>query len=298
MTKAILTTFLLSFTFLLSGQYAMNLGTTASPQKSLSHKVGHTIVEIVYSSPSVRGRDVFGELVPFGEVWRAGANRATTLSFSEDVTIKDQVIPKDTYALFILPQNANKWTLILNKVHTQWGAFDYSAEDDFLRLDLEASEIPHHESLNYEIQSGSPKSANILLQWADRQVDFEIKTRLTSSLASLLKQNFETLPKHLQWIHYLQAADILLHENEDLSTARNWIDISEKLSQANGEWNNQYYPKDYILQHLYWTKAKLLNLDNDKIGARSYIKKMRDLKGGYYKRKNAEIDNEIMTLGL
>src|SRR5205814_6939276 len=93
-----------------------------SPKSVLSQTIGFTDVTITYSRPSARGRQIFGGLVPYDKVWRTGANEATTISFSNDVTINRKALPKGTYSLHTIP-NKDEWTIVFNNVSNQWGSF-------------------------------------------------------------------------------------------------------------------------------------------------------------------------------
>src|SRR5688572_3927170 len=95
-----------------------------SPKASVSYTIGLTDVEIHYGSPAVKGRPVWGSLVPYDKIWRAGANEATTIEFSTDVNMEGQTLRAGKYALFIIPGETD-WTIIFNKKHDQWGAFGY-----------------------------------------------------------------------------------------------------------------------------------------------------------------------------
>jgi hypothetical protein len=108
---------------------------SASPDQALKQQVGFTELEIKYSRPSARGRVVFGELVPFNEIWRTGAHDATTITFSDSVEINGVNIPADTFSLFSIP-GKTEWTIILNKVAEMHGTSDYSADQDQIRFAL------------------------------------------------------------------------------------------------------------------------------------------------------------------
>ncbi|MBP7398769.1 MAG: DUF2911 domain-containing protein, partial [Chitinophagales bacterium] len=104
-----------------------------SPAETATATIGENIVTINYGSPRVKDRTIWGELVPYNEVWRAGANEATTISFTQDVMINGQLLKKDTYAFFAIP-TATDWTIIFNLDEKQWGAFKYNETDDALRF--------------------------------------------------------------------------------------------------------------------------------------------------------------------
>jgi len=106
-----------------------------SPLKKISETVNGVLVEMQYGSPGVKDRAIWGELVPFGEVWRTGANEATWISFDKDVTIAENKVPAGKYGLFTIPNN-EEWTVILNKTWDQWGAYDYDEAEDQVRFSV------------------------------------------------------------------------------------------------------------------------------------------------------------------
>ena len=113
--------------------FAQNLQLPRVSQKAtVMQRVGLTDVTIVYSRPGVKNREIWGGLVPYDKVWRTGANEATTLSVSTDVTIEGTKVPAGTYSLYTLP-GKDEWTLILNKTSKQWGT-DYDASQDLTRI--------------------------------------------------------------------------------------------------------------------------------------------------------------------
>jgi len=276
----------------LPAQYAMNLGTTVSPLRSISHKVGYTDVKVTYSSPSVNGRTIWGELEPYDEVWRAGANYATTISFSENVLINEKSIDKGTYALFIIPREHDDWTIILNKKAKQWGAFNYSEEEDIIRLSARPHTIYHQESLRYDIISDDSRSGVIAVMWDKVKVEFSFKTKLAEALSSVLEKNLINATNETRWINYIQAAEILLNENQSLLTARDWIDRAERDAQLEMEWHPQFYPKDYVLGHLYWTKSKILAAQQQYKDAIEYANHLISIEGQSFYSKEKE-DEEI-----
>lgn len=108
-------------------------GDIPSPRKEMKGTIGDAEVTVNYGSPSVKSRDIWGALVPYGEVWRTGANEATTVTFSKDVVVEGKPLAAGTYGLFTIP-GENSWTIIFNKNATQWGSNDYSDKEDALRV--------------------------------------------------------------------------------------------------------------------------------------------------------------------
>lgn len=124
-----------------------------SPAKTAEGMVGDAKVTISYSSPAVKGRTVWGDLVPLGEVWRAGANDATTFTTSKDIMVEGKTLPAGTYSFFIIPGEYES-TMIFNKVAKQWGAFNYDSKEDALRVSVPSQQTSTmEERLVYEVMS-------------------------------------------------------------------------------------------------------------------------------------------------
>lgn len=141
-----------------------------SPPQTATGKVGETTITINYHSPSVRGRQVFGELEAFGKVWRAGANEATTIEFDKDVTINGKKLKAGKYAFFTTPMEKGDWPIIFNSEHKQWGAYNLDQSKNVLESTAKVSKIEHTEMLTYSISNGM-----IHLDWATTRISFEIK---------------------------------------------------------------------------------------------------------------------------
>ena len=105
----------------------------ASPRDSVKGMIGRANVSVNYGSPSVKGRTIWGDLVPYGKVWRAGANEATVFTTDKDLRIEGQTLPAGSYGFFVIPEK-DKWTIIFNKTPKQWGAYEYKEKDDALRV--------------------------------------------------------------------------------------------------------------------------------------------------------------------
>jgi len=142
----------------------------ASPPATATGKIGAANVKIVYSQPSARGRKVMGGLVPYGEVWRTGANECTTIEFDKPVKIEGKDLAAGKYALFTIP-GENEWTVIINKDVKQWGAFKYKQEDDVLRVPVKPSKTTAPvETFNIAVGKD-----DVQLKWENTAVAFKIK---------------------------------------------------------------------------------------------------------------------------
>ena len=145
-----------------------------SPLARVTQFVGSVEVDVAYSRPAVNKRKIWGAVVPYGRVWRAGANEATTLTFSAPVTIEGQPLDAGTYTFFAIT-GEKEWTLIFNRVPQQWGAFDYNPEFDALRVRVSAAEAEHEEYLSYGVEVTGANTARAHLRWEKARVSFEIK---------------------------------------------------------------------------------------------------------------------------
>lgn len=125
-------------------------------------------VTLEYGRPQVRERQIWGALVPYGKVWRTGANEATTISFDQDVEIEGESLPAGTYGLFTIP-GEERWTVIFNKVADQWGAFNYDAGEDALRVEVEPRSHEHVEAMDFVIEGDE-----VVLRWEKLAVPFQV----------------------------------------------------------------------------------------------------------------------------
>ncbi len=148
-----------------------------SPKAAVIQIVGFTEVRIDYSRPGVKKRDIWGKLVPYDAVWRAGANEATKITFSSDVTVEGKKLKKGSYSFFAIP-GKNEWTLIFNKVADQWGAFEYNESEDALRVKVKTEKAIWQEWLSYTINKASDTAAVIRLEWEKIKVPFKVEVKL------------------------------------------------------------------------------------------------------------------------
>lgn len=118
-----------------------------SPRKQAKGQIGETSVEVDYGAPSVKGRVIWGELVAYDKVWRAGANENTTISFDKDVMVKGQKVPAGKYGLFIIPTNGEEWTVIFSKKNDAWGSNNYSDSNDLIRIKVKTKAAENSKEL-------------------------------------------------------------------------------------------------------------------------------------------------------
>ncbi len=148
-----------------------------SPRTSATGTIGATSITIDYSQPSVKGRAVWGSLVPYGQVWRTGADEATVFEVSADVRIEGEVLPAGKYALFTIPSEEGLWTVIFNKTYEQWGAYDYNMADDALRIEVSPSMVEEStEALTFTVDGGK-----VTLLWEKLALSFAVEEGAASA---------------------------------------------------------------------------------------------------------------------
>jgi hypothetical protein len=146
-----------------------------SPPRSTEATIGDLKVTINYSAPGVKGRTIFGDLVPYGKVWRTGANEATTVEISRDCKVGGSFLRAGKYALFSIP-GETEWTIIFNSVPDQWGAYNYEESKDALRFKVKpAKSAEFNERLKFEISSDATADGKVSLFWDNTQVTWEMR---------------------------------------------------------------------------------------------------------------------------
>ena len=198
------------------------------PRKSqnaqVSQTIGITDVTVKYSRPLVNGRKVWGGLVPYGEVWRAGANENTTITFTDPVSIEGKPLDKGTYGLFMIPTESD-WTVIFSKTNTAWGAFTYKPEEDVLRVTVKPAASDFHDALLYNFDQLTPDSALVTLRWDKLAVPFKVSVNVPQVVEQSLAKQFRGIVQYT-WVSYDDAANYFLDAKIDLPEALKYADLS------------------------------------------------------------------------
>lgn len=143
-----------------------------SPPAKAEALVGDLSIAINYSSPAVKGREIWGKLEPYGKVWRTGANEATTIEVNKDVTINGQKLPAGKYALFSIPQENDEWIVIFNKESNQWGAYNYKEDQDALRIKVKPGKTDELvERLKFDVSD----KGTVTFMWENVKWSFDVK---------------------------------------------------------------------------------------------------------------------------
>ena len=166
----------------------------------VTQRIGITDVTINYHRPMVNKRKVWGGLVPYGQVWRAGANENTTIKFTDPVTIEGKPLPKGTYGLHMIP-GENEWTVIFSKNSTSWGSFTYDQAEDALRVTVKPQAAEFHEALTYDFDDVGPDSSVVTLRWEKVAVPFKVGVNTHEIVAAEPAQPASRAgPVHLGWM--------------------------------------------------------------------------------------------------
>jgi len=201
-----------------------------SPFAKVWQVVGLTEITVDYSSPGVKGRKIWGGLVPYDQMWRAGANTATKVTFSKDVTFADKKVPAGTYAFFVIPGKTT-WTVILNKKADQAGTGrDYKQEDDLLRVTVHPKAAPFRERLAYLVTDFTDDKASLDLEWEKLRLSIPITVDTTNQALASIKNAVDNT-----WRTYANAARYMLENKKDYDAGMKLVDQSLALKE---DWFN------------------------------------------------------------
>lgn len=215
--------------FLAMGVLAASMATAQlktpqpSPSASITQTVGLIDVKIDYSRPGMKGRTVFGGIVPFGEIWRTGANKATAITLPEDVKIGGKDVKAGSYSIFTIP-NETEWTIIINNNTELWGAGAYKQEEDAARFTVKPTKITDaYETFTIDFSDLTSNSAHINLIWENTKVAFKIETNANEAVEAQIKEILVDGPSAGT---YYGAARYYLDNDKDLKQALTWIDVA------------------------------------------------------------------------
>jgi len=225
-----------------------------SPSQTLKQEFALSSIEINYSRPLVKGRKIFGDLVPYGKMWRTGANGATKITFGEDVKVGGVAVKAGSYALYSVP-NKGEWEIILNKGVNNGGLSGYKTEEDVARFKAKAEELPFSiESFTIDIADVKANTASIDLLWDNVLVSIPVEADIDSKIMSQIDNAINTDSRP-----YFQAASYYFDNGKDLKKALEWVN---KAIEAQ--------PDAFWIAHL---KAKIQAKSGDKAGAKATAQK-------------------------
>lgn len=249
-----------------------------SPPQTIKQDFGISSIELSYSRPGIKGRKVFGDLVPFGKVWRTGANNATTINFGDDVTIGGVKIPAGKYGLLTIPDKDN-WTVIVSKQVDVTNPADYKQASDLVRVNVKTSTLKDKvETFTMQFINVKPSTCDLQMMWENTEVVLPISSDLD---AVVMKQIDDAMNKDNR--PYFQAALYYLNNGKDLNQALTWFDKAIE-QQPDGYW---------IYHQRANTLAKLGRKDEAKIAAQKSIQLAKDAKNDDYVRLNEKLLEQL-----
>ncbi|HVQ34386.1 MAG TPA: DUF2911 domain-containing protein [Candidatus Bathyarchaeia archaeon] len=247
----------LAAALLTTGAYAQTAEIPApSPKAKVDQRVGLTDFSVDYSSPGVKGRKIWGALVPLGEMWRTGANAPTKLTASKDFTFGDKAVPAGTYVLLTIP-GASSWTVLLNKNLGVQGTNGYDPKDDVARVDVTPSSAGPRERLTFLFSDTSDEATRLDLEWESLRVSVPIKVDTKAQVRAGIDKSLADA-----WRPHFAAGRYLYDSGGDLDTALQYLDTSIAIQPT--WWNN-------------WIKAQVLAKKGRSADAIAAAQKAQDL---------------------
>jgi Protein of unknown function (DUF2911) len=195
-----------------------------SQRGTVSQRVGLSDITIAYHRPAVGGREIWGKTVPYGKVWRAGANENTIITLTDDVSVEGKPLPAGTYGLHTIPDK-DQWTIIFSKNATSWGSFSYDEKEDALRVNVKPHAAEAFEQLTYEFEDVKPDSAAATLRWEKLAVPFRITVDVKAVVLKSVKNELRNVGG-FTWAGYDEAAQWCLDNNYNLEEALKWEETS------------------------------------------------------------------------
>ena len=196
----------------------------ASPKASVSQRVGLTDIEIDYNRPAVNKRKVWGEVVPWNEPWRAGANENTTITFNTPVTVGGKMLPAGTYGIHMIPTEKD-WTVALSNVSTAWGSFSYDPKEDAVRFTVTPRPGEFEERLQYRFEDPTADATTAVLSWEKLEVPIPIQVDTKAIVFENIKSQMRGLPR-FSWQGWNQAAQWTVTNDYQLDQGLEWADRS------------------------------------------------------------------------
>jgi hypothetical protein len=220
-----------------------------SPKGSVMQTVGTTDITITYNRPGVKGRTIWGGLVPYDQVWRTGANEATVFQVSDDVLVNGQKLAKGSYSLHTIP-GRDQWTVIFNKTANQWGSYSYDQAHDALRVTVKPERAEFREWMGFEIPEMTTDTAKVVLRWENVAVPFTVDTQATQKSLEAAEKAIASMNNN-RWLTPYRAADFAFSNNR-MTEAQRWLDLSLKEQETTAN---------------LWLKARMLHAQGRKADA-------------------------------
>ncbi|CAH0996488.1 hypothetical protein EMA8858_02620 [Emticicia aquatica] len=192
----------------------------ASPSTTLTQSLGLTKITIDYSRPSVKGRKIFGDLVPYGKIWRTGANKITSIKFDDDVLVNGAAMKAGSYGLYTIP-GKNEWTIIFNRDDKQWGSYGYDINKDVIRFNVQPMQPQEFaEKMTIDFVEFTPTTAFLSIKWESTEVRFKIEQKVEEKILAEITE--KTSKADVTTDTYFSAADYYYQKGIKLDQALEW----------------------------------------------------------------------------
>jgi tetratricopeptide (TPR) repeat protein len=257
-----------------------------SPLARIEQAVGLAQVNIEYSRPGVKDRKIFGGMLPYGELWRTGANAASKITFSEAVIIEGQEVPAGSYAIFSIP-GKEEWTIILNKDLNAWGEGAYDQSKDQVRFKAKPKTLGHHvENLTFTFDELTLTGGKVILMWEKTMVEFPLETKAEEQV---MAQIDKAMNPSVDANTYFQSATFYWQTGKDLNQALEWINTAV----------TEFEKQNRKVYWVYHTKANIeaeLGKLNEALKTAEKSKAMADEAGNqHYVRLNEKLIEQVKT---
>ena len=197
----------------------------ASQLAVVKQRIGVTDITITYHRPLVKGRKIWGGLVPMDKVWRAGANENTTFEVSDPISVEGKPLPKGTYGLHMIP-GANMWTVIFSKMAVAWGSYSYDKAEDALRVEVKPEPLPQtEEALEYEFEDPTANSVTVTMKWEKLGVPIHVTVNDADSVFPGIRNQLRGRAQYT-WEAPNEAANFALEKKTNLEEGLKWADLS------------------------------------------------------------------------
>lgn len=201
-----------------------------SPHAVITQTVGLTDITVDYHAPGVRNRSIWGQLVPYDQVWRAGANENTLITFTDSVRVGNKPVAAGTYSLFVQPSADHDWQFILNKKTDHWGNEGYDAQNDVLRVPVMPETSPMRETLHYWFSDIRPGTARLNLSWEQRTISVFIRTNPHAKVLAAMQAAVAKTPNDPQLLS--AAADYLIQNQIEAELALKYVNRAIELNES------------------------------------------------------------------
>jgi Protein of unknown function (DUF2911) len=221
-----------------NGGQAIELRLPTLSQRAINtQRIGLTDITVNYCRPLAGGREIWGKAVPYGQVWRSGANENTTISFTDDVSVEGHALAAGTYGLHTIP-TADQWTIIFSKNSTSWGSFSYNEKEDALRVTVKPHTAEFTEALTYSFDDPKPDSVSVTLRWEKVAVPFRVSADVNAIVLRSIQNQLRNTGG-FTWAGFDEAANWLIDANQNLDQAMKWenqsIQIEERFENLLGK---------------------------------------------------------------